>query len=215
MNRNRRVTALLLVVLALVALPPGAVRAEEALLVPAPSGFVPVAIWEVRREGFPAVRHAWVVGTETMLRVSWDDGATWFGFRPLYADAARGMLALRVAAREELGRGEVGWVDKAGVTLLTDQAGRVTILAGDGKEILDVSLEVVSVREASPAELRGPDPVAAAEELGGVVIDSEPGGGGPERCCVTCEGVRACNCSVCIPTCHLSCCAEGCFCQSC
>jgi hypothetical protein len=215
MSRNYKVAALLLVVLSLVAVPPGAARAEDAIVVPVPSGFVPVAIWEVRREGFPAVRHAWVVGTETMLRVSWDDGATWFGFRPLYADAARGLLALRVAAREELGRGEVAWVDKVGVTLLTDQAGQVTITAGDGKETLDVSLEVLSVREESPAVLQGPDPVAAADDGGGIVIDSEPGGGGPERCCVTCEGVLACDCSVCIPACHASCCAEGCFCQSC
>jgi hypothetical protein len=214
MNRNRRVTALLLVLLALVVVPPGAVRAQEPVVVSAPSGFVPVAVWEVRREGFPAVRHAWVVGTETMLRVSWDDGATWFGFRPLYADTARGMLALRVVAREELGRGEVAWLDKAGVTLLTGQAGRVTLPVGGGKEILDIHLEVLSVKEASPADLQGPDPLAAAEDGGGAVINSAPGGG-PESCCVTCEGVRACNCSVCIPACHLSCCAAGCYCQSC
>jgi len=213
MERQGRIGVLLCVALALVAAPPSVAVAGDDTFVSTPLGFVPVALWEIRREGYPAVRHAWAAGTDTMLRVSWDDGVTWYGFRPMFTDSVRGMLALKVASRDELGRGEIGWKDKAGITLVTGRVGRVTIPAGSGNPSLDIALELLNVKDVSPLELKAPSSDAEVVDLGGVALNSS--GGGPESCCVTCQGVRACNCSVCIPECHQSCCAGGCFCQSC
>jgi hypothetical protein len=201
---------LLLVVWAAPASPaePGASRA------PATDGFVPVAIWELQREGFPTVKHAWVAGSDKMLRISWDDGATWFGFKPVFSDTARGMLAISVMAREEIGRGEVDWREKVRLTIVADHDGRVSLPFTASAPTLDVTLKLLEIREVSPSELKCDTKVdSAAADPGGTPMAS--GGGGGRSCCVSCQGVLVCDCSVCIEACHASCCVGGCFCQPC
>jgi len=189
--------------------PPEAADAAAAVS----SGFVQVAIWEIRREGYPAVRHAWTAGSDTMVRVTWDDGATWYGFRPTFGDSVRGMLAIMVVSRDEVGRGEVAWRDRAGITLVSGEVGRVTLPLADGTSYLDVQLELLSIKDVPASELAPVASEAQAVDGGGIALGG--GGGGTQSCCVECEGVRACDCSVCLPACHQSCCRGGCFCQTC
>jgi hypothetical protein len=214
MRTNRILMLPLLIVAALVAAPArpaeqvAAARAEPA------QGFVPVAIWELRREGFPAVRHAWVAGSDKMLRVSYDDGVTWYGFRPVFADVARGLLALKLVVREELGRGETGWRDAAGITLATGAEGKATLPATPTAAAGEITLVLVEVKEVSPTELAPEAPQVDASAAEPNVIPMA-GGGGIGSCCVSCQGVRVCDCSVCISACHTSCCLPGCFCLHC
>lgn len=214
----RRETAVKLVLCVFLAMtgPPALREAVAADPVVAPfSGFVPVAVWELRRDGFPAIRHAWVAGSEKMLRVSWDDGATWYGFRPVFTDAARGLLALKLVTREELGRGEVAWRETAGVSLVAGQPSQTTFKSGSGDATIELSLELIEVKEVSPSELQVEAEAGDAAVDGGVVVPMAGGGGGLGSCCVSCQGVLVCDCSVCVVACHASCCRGGCFCLTC
>lgn len=215
MNRNASVGALLCIVLVLVAMPPPAANAADEAAAFATEGFVPVAIWEVRREGFPAVKHAWVAGADVMLRVSWDNGTTWYGFRPVFTDSSRGLLALKMATREELGRGEIGWRETVGVSLVAGREARVAFEAAAGNAKLEVTLELLEVKEVAPSELKAEAPASDAAADGGIAVPMAGGGGGLGSCCVSCEGVLACDCSACIAACHASCCRPGCFCMTC
>jgi hypothetical protein len=176
-----------------------------------PFSSIPVAIWELRREGFPTVRHAWVAGSDRMLRVSWDNGASWFGFKPLYLDRERGTLMLSVRTREEVGRGETEWRSKASLTIVSDRDGRVTFLATETSPALDVWLHLVEIKEVSPDEIKvDTTPSPAESGVGGAQTDA-----GGRGCCVTCQQVQACDCSVCIEACHAVCCSGGCACPPC
>jgi len=203
----------LTILLLVVAAAPASPAEPGASGVVAADGFVPVAIWELQREGFPTIRHAWVAGSDKMLRVSWDDGVTWFGFKPVFSDTARGMLAISVMAREEIGRGEVDWREKANLTIVTGHDGRVTLAATATALSLDVTLKLLEIREVSPAEIKSDTTTdSAASDQGASPMS---GGGGGRSCCVSCQGVLVCDCSVCIQACHASCCVGGCFCQPC
>jgi hypothetical protein len=209
---KRLAVALMLVLVVFLALPAlGAEPVQTATAEPA-TPFVPVAIWELSRDGFPAVRHAWVAGSDKMLRVSWDDGATWVGFKPTFSDTSRKLLTISVRVQEEIGRGEVEWREKATLTLLGDQVGRVSLAAGSMSPAVDVTLRLIEIKEVAPCDLQ-PESSAAADAGSGVVPMS--GGGGGKHCCVTCQGVTACDCAVCIEACQTSCCVGGCFCPPC
>jgi hypothetical protein len=201
------------VVLGLATAPPGAALAQEAVAAPADTGFVPVAVWQLHREGFPTITHAWVAGSEKMLRVSWDDGTTWYGFQPVFVDTARQLLAIRVFARDELGRGETGWTERTAVSIGKGAEASVTLAATAKVAELSLRIELTSVAEVSPESL-AKEPVEVNVEGGGV----QPlagGGGGFGSCCVSCNGVLACDCSVCVAACHASCCKLGCYCLTC
>jgi hypothetical protein len=215
MDRKGSLGVMLCIVLGLAALSPASATAADDTAVVSAQGFVPVAIWEVRREGFPTVRHAWVAGSDAMLRVSWDNGATWYGFRPVFTDTARGLLALKAATREELGRGEVGWRETAGVSLATGQEARVAFESAGGDATIEVTLELLEVTDVSPSELKAGPPSRDVAAEGDLVVPMAGGGGGLGSCCVSCNGVLACDCSVCIAACHASCCKAGCFCLTC
>ncbi len=217
MRKNRFCPLLLLVPLALLTVPaypgePGATAAP-----PAADGFVPVAIWELHRDGFPTIKHAWVAGSEKMLRVSFDDGISWYGFRPVFTDATRGLLALKVAVREELGRGEVAWRDKAGLTLTAGLEAKITLPATATTPAGEVTARLLEVKEVSPSELKqaAPELDATAAQPDGGVLPMAPPHGGLGSCCVSCQGMRVCDCSVCIEACQTSCCLGGCYCLSC
>ncbi len=216
MTRSLSTLVLLLLVLALAAAPPPAQAGDPgtAATVSAADGFIPVAIWELRREGFPTVKHAWVAGSDKMLRVSYDDGVTWYGFRPVFTDTARGLLALKVVVREEVGRGDVEWRDKAGVAIVAGVDAKATLPPSATSAAIEVTFKLLEVKEISPSELK-----PEATEADPTAVDNGVlpmwGGGGIGSCCVQCHGMRVCDCSVCITECHASCCVGGCFCQSC
>ena len=215
MRREDAVRVMLCVVLALAGLPAWPATAADDQVVVSAEGFVPVAIWELRREGYPTIKHSWVAGSEKMLRVSWDDGATWYGFRPVFTDAARGLLAVKLAAREELGRGEVAWRDTAGISLVSGQPARAALRSATGESTIEVTLELIEVREISPSELKAEEPTSEIAADAGGAVPMAGGGGGLGSCCVSCQGVLACDCSVCIAACHAACCVGGCFCMTC
>jgi hypothetical protein len=200
------------VVLALAVGWPTVAVAHEAAVVPVADGFVPVAVWQLHREGFPAITHAWVAGSETMLRVSWDNGTSWYGFQPVFLDTARELLAIRVFSRDELGRGETGWIERTAVTFVKGGEASVTLAATAQSAELSLRLELSSVAEMSPDSL-AKESVEVGADGGGVIPLA--GGGGIGSCCVACNGVIACDCSVCIAACHASCCRPGCFCLTC
>lgn len=212
---QRPIVALLLLALAFVAVPALPAGSDVTATAAPAEGFVPVAIWELRREGFPTVKHAWVAGSDKMLRISYDDGITWYAFRPVFTDTARGLLALKLEVREELGRGETGWREAAGMVLAAGAEAKATLPKTPTAEAAEVTLTLVEVREVSPSELQPetPEADAAAADPGGVVPMA--GGGGFGSCCVSCQGIRVCDCSVCIVQCHTSCCLGGCFCLDC
>jgi hypothetical protein len=209
--------ALTLLSFALVAAPARPAEPASAATVAPAVAFVPVAIWEVSRAGYPTVRHAWVAGSDKMLRISWDDGATWFGFKPVFTDAARGLLAVSVQTRDEAGRGEVTWKEQTSLTVGADHDSRVTLPATALASALDVTLRLVEVREVSPSEIKPQteSDAAADAEIAGGGVPMAGGGGGGRTCCVACQGILACDCAVCIQACHTSCCVGGCFCPPC
>jgi hypothetical protein len=215
MTKNRPGIVLMLLLLAVVAASAQPAAPGTAATVAPAEGFVPVAIWELHREGFPTARHAWVAGSEKMLRVSYDDGITWYAFRPAFVDTARGLLDLKVVVREELGRGEVAWRDAAGVTITVGADAKVTLPATATAAAAEVTLKLIEVKEVSPSELKPETPDADSAATDPEVIPMAGGGGGLGSCCVSCQGMRVCDCSVCIVQCHTSCCLGGCFCQHC
>ncbi len=215
MPKHRMWIVPLIVAAAFTAAPAYAAEPDATATAPPAQGFVPVAIWELHREGFPTARHAWVAGSEKMLRVSYDDGITWYGFRPIFTDKARGLLALKIAVREELGRGEVAWRDAAGVTVNAGADANVTLPPTATSAAAEVTLRLVEVDEVSPSELKEETPdtsVSSAPTPGPTPLLV---GGGLGSCCVSCQGMRVCDCSVCIVECHTSCCLGGCFCMTC
>jgi hypothetical protein len=215
MIRQRLCLAILLVVVAFAAAPSCPAQPVTAATPTPNQGFVPVAIWEISRVGFSTARHAWVAGSDKMLRISYDDGITWYGFRPIFSDTARQMLAVGLLVRAEIGRGEVAWREFAQVALVKGVAARATLPATATAAMADVTLTLVEVKEVAPTEIKPADsgPDVASTAPGGNQTDGAPGG--PGSCCVTCNGVRVCDCSVCMLECHASCCQGGCFCLTC
>ena len=194
--------ALLVAVTLLVSWPCQATDAPTDSATAQTNGLIPVVVWQLDRESFKPVRHSWVVDADTMLRVTYDDGATWFAFKPVFADQQQGLLALEVLVQQDLGRGKVDWVKKAALTLQPGRAGTVAIAPAAGIEPAEFSLQILEFKMVSPSELAPLDsPQVDPANVG-------------EGCCVQCGSQRACDCAACIPGCG-SCCLRGCYCVTC
>jgi len=158
-----------------------------------------VVIWQIERDGFPTIRHAWKIGTDVLLKVTWDNGATWYGFRPFAADREKGRLSVR-GLKKAIVDGAETWAEKFSITVVNGNAGRIGLGSEGGSLHLRVSLNEFRDGAASrgPVEAAGPDRTPDKD-----------------HCCVTCGTTTACNCSVCLVECHTACCVGGCDCLTC
>lgn len=199
---NRAILGFLVAATCLLSFPSQAADAPTKIATSQSNELIPVVIWQLDRESFKPVRHSWVVDADTMLRVTYDDGATWFAFKPVLADQQHGLLALEILVRQDVGRGEVSWVKKAALTLQEGRAGKVALAPATGLEPAEFSLQILEFKLVSSSELAHPD--SPQVDLANA----------SEGCCVQCGAQRACDCSACIPGCG-SCCLRGCFCVTC
>lgn len=187
----------LLPALILSVLSPSVLHAQAAQ--PPAAGTVPVVIWQIEREGFPTIRHAWRIGTDSLVKVTWDAGATWYGFRPSLGNNSKGMLGMRVVKRAIVENAET-WAEKLAVTIVQDRAAEVTL----GNENVPLSLKLSILEFRDVLANRIPAPIVGPE-----------GTTGKEHCCATCGSTIVCDCAVCIVECHASCCVGGCECMVC
>ena len=171
-----------------------------------------VVIWELHREGFPTVRHAWIEGSKKFLRVLYKNETRWYGFRPIYVSPEGTQVAFEVMRRAEDRRGEVSWPVAVRVTVRRQKPALIQ-LAGDGQGVERPSfrIEILDVKHVTDEE------IAASERAHFGLAEGEPlmPNCRGDSCCATCAGTRACDCSACIPQGPCSCCCKGCYCPPC
>jgi hypothetical protein len=113
---------------------------------------IPVVIWQVSRPGALPAKNAWMVGTDAMFRLTYDDGANWYAFKPVFADSDKGFLAVRAFQGEGAADGgEQEWTEKAAVTVVQGRPASVQI--GDGAPF---SIEILEFKTVSARDLKQP-----------------------------------------------------------
>lgn len=112
---------------------------------------IPVVIWQVSRPGALPAKNAWMVGTDAMFRLTYDDGATWYAFKPLFADSEKGFLAVRAFQGKAAADGEQEWTEKAAVTVVRGRPATVQIGGG-----APFSIEIMEFKTVSARDLKQP-----------------------------------------------------------
>ena len=133
-------------------LPMNGAAAKDTASAAGQDGLIPVVVWQVSRPGSLPSRTTWMVGTDAMFRLTYDDGKTWYGFKPLFADSEKGFLAVRAFQGKGTADGEQDWTEKAAVTVV--QGRPATVRLGDEPEL---SIEILEFKTVSVRDLKRPE----------------------------------------------------------
>ena len=111
-----------------------------------------VVVWQVSRPGALPARNAWMVGTDAMFRLTYDDGANWYAFKPVFADSEKGFLAVRAFQGEGAADGGQEWTERAAVTVV--QGRPATVQIGEGAPF---SIEILEFKTVSARDVKQPE----------------------------------------------------------